>query len=84
MGDAGGFPSMKATKLRAILKSRLGYRVVPGRGKGGHSIYEAEGRPRVVWGFHNKRSLAPIEVRNVLVKQAGLTIDEAKEVLSRG
>ncbi|WP_196775527.1 type II toxin-antitoxin system HicA family toxin [Corynebacterium xerosis] len=73
---------MKATKLRGILKKELGYKVVPKRGKGSHTVYESEEYGRLVWGFHNKRNLAPREVRNVLVRQVGLTIEQAKEVLN--
>ncbi|MFD4438097.1 type II toxin-antitoxin system HicA family toxin [Bacillus safensis] len=71
---------MKATKLRQILKKRLGYTMVPGSG-GSHTWFKTEGRPDIRWAYHNGRNLAPREVRNVLVQQAGLSIDEAKEVL---
>lgn len=73
---------MKATKLLQILKRDLGYRIVGKRGKGSHRMYRAEGRPTITWGFHNKRNLAPREVRNILVKDAGLSLEEAKEVLN--
>lgn len=80
MVNDGGFPSMKATKLRQILKKKLGYRVVPKSGHGSHMFLDAEGRPRILWAFHNGDTLAPGLVRSVLVKQAGLTLDEAREV----
>lgn len=81
MGDAGGFPSMKARELLRVLKFDLGYTEVPKRGKGSHTVLVADGRPRITWGFHVKRTLAPRTVREVLVRQAGLTVEGAKEVL---
>lgn len=78
------FPSMKATKLLQILKKNLGYRSVAKSGPGSHTWLEAEGRPRIRWAFHNKVTLAPGLVRKVLVQEAGLTIEEAREVLGNG
>ncbi|MGY5630266.1 type II toxin-antitoxin system HicA family toxin [Streptomyces sp. UC1A3] len=73
---------MTANKLRKILE-KLGYQEVPDSGKGSHTWLEAEGRPRIRWAFH-KRELAPIEVRNVLVNQAGLTLQEARRAVGNG
>ncbi|GHP18849.1 hypothetical protein RN2511_035850 [Rhodococcus sp. NKCM2511] len=81
MGNAGGFKSLRATKLLQILKSELGYRAVTNSGPGSHTWLRADGRPQIRWAFHNKVNLSPRTVRDVLVKQAGLTLDEAKEVL---
>lgn len=75
------WPSMKATKLKQILRKKLGYHPIPKSGEGSHTWLEAEGRPRIRWAFHNKVNVPPKDVRGVLVKQAGLTIEEAKEVL---
>lgn len=80
MGDSE-FPSLKATKLLQILKKQLGYTLVPGTRKGSHCTLEAEGRKRIRWAFHNKVSIPPRSVKSVLVDQAGLTVEEAKEVL---
>ena len=44
----------------------------------------AEGRPRIRWAFHNNVSVSPRSVKSVLVDQAGLTVEEAKEVLGIG
>ncbi|MZG03965.1 addiction module toxin, HicA family [Streptomyces sp. SID5614] len=77
-----GFPAMTARNLRKVLAS-LGYTEVPDSGKGSHTWLIAEGRPRIRWAFH-KRELAPIEVRNVLVQQAGLTLDEARRAVGNG
>ncbi|GLB62973.1 hypothetical protein NCCP2495_08510 [Dietzia sp. NCCP-2495] len=72
---------MKAREMLRVLKFDLGYSIVPKRGKGSHTVLEAEGRPRIIWGFHTKATLAPRTVRQVLVRQAGLSVGEAKEVL---
>lgn len=40
------------------------------------------GRPQLTWAL-SKRDLAPIEVRNILVRGVGLTLGEAKEVVKR-
>lgn len=73
---------MSAGKLRRILEG-LGYREVPDSGKGSHTWLEADGRPRIRWAFH-KRELSPIEVRNVLVQQAGLSLQEARRAVGNG
>ncbi|MBF6358296.1 type II toxin-antitoxin system HicA family toxin [Nocardia higoensis] len=64
-----------------ILKKELGYRAVPHSGPGSHTWLEAEGRPRIRWAFHNGVEIPAVIVRDILVKQAGLTVEEAKEVL---
>ena len=81
MGRAPGFPSMTARKFRKnILEGRLGYRLVPGRGKGSHRHYSAEGRDTILFAYHDSVDLGGSEIRSILVNQAGLTIDEAKRV----
>ena len=40
-----------------------------------------EGRPDIIWARHDKYTMAPGEVRKLLLKEAGLSVDEAKEVL---
>ena len=80
MGDSE-FPSLKAVKLLKLLK-RLGYRVQPGTRKGSHfgsCVMEDRGSGRP---FHNKVTVPPRSVKAVLVDQAGLTVEEAKEVLN--
>jgi predicted RNA binding protein YcfA (HicA-like mRNA interferase family) len=74
------FPSMKAKRLLAVLmREPLNYRVV--RQTGSHRIMKAPGRPRVIFAFHDRRDLAPHEVRSVLVDQAGLEEAEALDLL---
>lgn len=82
MSPVPGFPAMTAGKLLKILQ-KLGYQEVPDSGKGSHTWLEAEGRPRIRWAFH-KRELAPVEVRNVLMQQAGLSLPEARRAVGNG
>jgi predicted RNA binding protein YcfA (HicA-like mRNA interferase family) len=80
MGDSE-FPSLKATKLLKVLR-KIGYSYEPGSREGGsHCNLVAEGRNRIRWAFHNKVSVPPRSVKSVLVDQAGLSVEEAKEVL---
>lgn len=66
--------------MRQLLR-RLGYRSVPNSGRGSHTWLEAPGRPRVRWAFHGKDDLAPGLVREILVRQVKLSLDEAREVV---
>lgn len=63
-----------------VLRS-LGYRPVPNSGPGSHTDLTCTGRPRIRWAFHTKATLPPGLVRSILVRQAGLTLDQAKEVV---
>jgi predicted RNA binding protein YcfA (HicA-like mRNA interferase family) len=74
------FPSIKAKDLlRVLAREPLNYRVV--RQNGSHHRLKAPGRPTVTFAFHDRRSLAPAEVRAVLVKDVGLAEDEARALL---
>jgi hypothetical protein len=44
----------------------------------------AEGRPRVRFAFHDRTTIPPGVVRDILVTQAGLTLDEALKVVHDG
>lgn len=72
---------MKARKLRTILRE-LGYR--KSHGKGSHEVLKADGRPTLIFGFHSKDTISGGLVRSILVRQAGLTVEETKEVLGIG
>ncbi|WP_394354435.1 type II toxin-antitoxin system HicA family toxin [Nocardiopsis sinuspersici] len=65
-----------------LLKRELGY-VEVGHHGGSHRWLEAPGHRNIRWSFHDGRELSPIEVRNILVKQAGLDLGKAKEVVRR-
>lgn len=73
------FPSLKAAAMLAVLQGNLGYRTV--RQKGSHRRLEADGRPPLTFAFHPGDSLSPGVVRDILVKQVGLTQDEALRVV---
>jgi predicted RNA binding protein YcfA (HicA-like mRNA interferase family) len=75
------FPSMKARKLLAVLmREPLGYAVI--RQEGSHKILVAEGFPRLVWGHHDGATIPPGLVRTILVKQVGLAVDQALELIA--
>lgn len=76
-------PSMPAARFKALLFTQLGYSVVPKSGPGSHEWLESAEHPRIRWAFH-KREISSIEIRNVLIKQVGLTMEQAKEVVRHG
>jgi predicted RNA binding protein YcfA (HicA-like mRNA interferase family) len=78
---APGFGAMKAKKLKKALCRQLGYEEV--RVDGSHSTLHAEGRPPLTFAFHNGIEIGPAMVRQILVKQVGLSLSEAKEVYRR-
>jgi hypothetical protein len=41
----------------------------------------AEGRPRIRIAFHDRETVDPVLVRNILVKKAGLTAKQALELI---
>ena len=82
MVNVPGFPSLAGKRLRRLLERELGYSAVPGRGKGSHEILRSAEHPQLTWAL-SKRDLAPIEVRNILVKGVGLSLEEAMEVVKR-
>jgi predicted RNA binding protein YcfA (HicA-like mRNA interferase family) len=74
------FPSMKARRLLAILmREPLNYRVV--RQTGSHRKLASPGRPRLNFAFHDRRTVRPHTVREVLCDQVGLEPDEARRLL---
>jgi predicted RNA binding protein YcfA (HicA-like mRNA interferase family) len=74
------FPSLKAKRLLRILCSDpLSYKVT--RQSGSHRRLQADGRSPLTWAFHDGRTLAPGEVRRVLVHHVGLAEDEALRLL---
>lgn len=74
------FPSVKAKQLLKVLEAEpLGYRIV--RQAGSHRTLEAPGRPKLVFAFHDKATIAPGLVRKVLVRRVGLAEQEALRLL---
>lgn len=72
------FPSLDKRQMMRVLRS-LGYEEI--RCKGSHRRLAAEGRPSITFAAHDGSSLAPSLVREILVKQVGLTIEEALKVV---
>lgn len=70
---------MKSGELLAFLH-RLGYEEA--RTKGSHRRLTAPGRPPITFAFHPGVTIAPGMVRAILTKQACLTEDEIRELLS--
>jgi predicted RNA binding protein YcfA (HicA-like mRNA interferase family) len=64
--------------MRRVL-SGLGYEATVTNGS--HAKLVAEGRPQLTFAFHDRVSLAPGVVRDILVKQVGLDVDEALKVV---
>jgi predicted RNA binding protein YcfA (HicA-like mRNA interferase family) len=75
----GGFRSMKAQELFRLLERELDYAV--SRRTGSHRTMEADGRPRLTFAFHDRQTLSPGLVKKILVKDVGLSEDEAKALL---
>jgi predicted RNA binding protein YcfA (HicA-like mRNA interferase family) len=75
------FPSLRAPQMLRVL-SRLGYREE--RRAGSHRRLVCAGRRDLTFAFHDRASLPPGVVRSILVRQVGLTAEEALEVVGRG
>lgn len=65
--------------MLAVLERELGYCII--RQRGSHRRLEGPGRPALTFAFHNRESLSPGEVRDILVKQVGLSLEEALKVV---
>ncbi|MGK5742906.1 type II toxin-antitoxin system HicA family toxin [Micromonospora sp. URMC 103] len=75
------WPSLGAKKMLRFLQRELGYQVVSQVGS--HRKLSAPGRPDLIFSFHDRATVAPRTVRDILVKQAGLSLAEAEEVITR-
>lgn len=74
------FPSIKAKRFLAVLEAEpLGYRVV--RQVGSHRKMHAKGRPPLTFAFHDSATIPGGMVRAILVKQVGLSVEEARALL---
>lgn len=76
------FPSMKARQLRRVLaRPPLSYtKAEPG--KGSHmTLISSTGYQNLTWAFHDGDTLAPGLVRKILVKDVGMTEDDARKLL---
>jgi predicted RNA binding protein YcfA (HicA-like mRNA interferase family) len=71
---------MRWPRLRRILEREpLGYRIT--RQDGSHRTLEAEGRPTLHLSFHDRQEIPSGLVRKILVKDIGLSVDEALDLL---
>lgn len=73
------FPSMKARMLLKLL-GQIGYRTVRQKGTS-HRVMRCEGRPQLIFAFHDGVEVPGRVVKKVLIRDAGLTETEAKEIL---
>ena len=62
-----------------LLREPLNVRVV--RTRGSHRVLTAPGRPRIIFAFHDTREVAGSAVKEILVNQVGLTVDEARRLV---
>jgi len=76
------FPSMKARELRRVLeRAPLSYSAKPSSG-GSHTILSSKnGYPDLLWAFHDRQTISPGLVRNILAKQVGMSEDDAMGLL---
>lgn len=79
---APGFSSMKARAVLRLLQRELGYTIT--RRNGSHRILKAPDRPTILFSFHDRDEVGAAILRDILVKQVKLSLQEAKEVARRG
>lgn len=80
---APGFGAMKARRMLTLLETKLEYTVKRHRG-GSHRILESPSHPDILWAYHDGDEIGPARVRDILVKQVGLSLTVAREVVRRG
>ena len=75
------FPSMKARELRRVLGRRpLNYEA--DRTAGSHETLTSDaGYPQLTFAFHDGDTISPGLVRKILVKDVGLSVDEARRLV---
>lgn len=74
------FPAMKWPQLKRVLERQpLDYRVT--KQSGSHRTMESDSHPTLWLAFHDRAELAPGLVRKIMVKDIGLSEDEALELL---
>ncbi|WP_407676387.1 type II toxin-antitoxin system HicA family toxin [Plantactinospora alkalitolerans] len=65
--------------MRRLLERELGYATV--RQEGSHRRMISEGRPDIIFAFHDSVSIPPHRVKGILVKDVGLSLAEAEKVV---
>jgi len=72
------FPSKGAGQMLRILK-KIGYRV--SRQEGSHRVMTCPQRPDILFSYHGNVTVPPGVVRKILVKDVGLTEQDALKLL---
>jgi predicted RNA binding protein YcfA (HicA-like mRNA interferase family) len=76
------FPAMTGRELLAVLcRKPLNYSIA--RQKGSHRTLKADGRPDLLFSFHDGASIAPGLVRRILLHDIGLADEEARSIIKR-
>lgn len=75
------FPSMKPKEmLRVLTRDPLNYEIY--QQSGSHRKLRASGRPQLIFAYHDGATIAPGMVRKMLVKDVGLSEEEALRLVS--
>lgn len=72
---------MKPKQLLKLLR-KLGYRIDRSSQNGGSHVWITNGTNRFVWAFHPGQAIPPGLVKKILMKDVGLSEEEARELLS--
>jgi len=73
---------MKARELRRVLeRAPLSYSAKPSSGGSHTTLTSANGYRDLRWAFHDKQTIAPGLVRNILTKQVGMSEEDAMGIL---
>lgn len=72
------FPSLKTEQLEAIVREHCTF---VRKGKGSHRIYENRAGHRFPFDFHRSATVNPILVRRVLLRDVGLTLEQAEQAV---
>lgn len=79
MLDVVKYPSMKAKAFVALLCRELGYEIYSQ--KGSHRKMRSSQHPDILFSYHDGDTVPPGVVKHILLKQVGLTEEEARNVL---
>lgn len=79
---ASPFPSMKDKRLLRLLRREFGYEVERQQGTS-HRRLVAPDWPALSFAFHHGVEVPSVAVREILVSQVGLSVEEALEVVRR-
>ena len=65
--------------LAVLMRAPLNYEIT--RQKGSHRKLEAEGRPALLWSYHDSATVPPGVIRKYLVNEIGMAESEAVALL---